>query len=122
MLFLRKIFSLKKRHFPENNFSEHDDILLKYSFFYKQLTFFKQCLLKILLELLPNLCQLITYMAFLLYKICWKEVQNKAICNAMKCKQCCLRERNSSRFKVLSGSNNHPQNSCYLQYCNSSMC
>ena len=72
MLFLRKIFSLKKRHFPENNFSERDDILLKYSFFYKQLTSFKQCLLKILLELLPNLCQLITCIAFLLCKICWK--------------------------------------------------
>lgn len=42
MLFLSKIFSFKKKkgHFPENNFSERGDILLKYSFFYKQLTFF----------------------------------------------------------------------------------
>lgn len=33
-----------------------------------------------------------------------------------------LKEHNRSCFKVLSGSNNHPKNSRYLQYCNSSMC
>lgn len=84
MLFLSKIFSFKKKR----------DIFLRIIFLSvviycwntsfsinNWLFFLKPCLLKNLLEILPNLCQLITSITFLLHKICWEGAQSRAICD-----------------------------------------
>lgn len=76
MLFLRKIFSLKKRLFPENNFSERDGKLLKYSFFYKQLTFFKSIFVENFTGKISKSLSINHIYNIFTYKICWKELQN----------------------------------------------
>lgn len=127
MLFLRKIFSLKKDIFLKIIFLNVMVNCWNTPFSINSWPFFNQRLLKILLEILPNFCQLITYIAFLLTRYVGKKCKVRAICKTMKCKQCCLWEHNSSCFIVLcynlSVSNNHLKKShWYLQYWNWSMC